>query len=582
MAFDYLDDTNIGMAREAHIQPPLSNRIALVQEADAPMIDDAQNQWIISEPVAKDEVWPAVANMLDIDRNRWKRNSEETKELTQALTFGLWGSLVDAKVQGYFIEGDGEDYLRVGKNILLSDRILEKGENKVIADFLQMNFPFKKNSIRTMLRRNQAVMDTALKILLGVQPLTDFIAGEKPTLLDAYGVPLDNRQFSGLNQVFLQLQNIWYKEKADIETMTWNKLEELTDAYKESIELSRTIHRISVPQLLKKYKAVRFTSGSLIPSAKTFADAYEAEVLAVSRHEEMTQPVEERNADLRLRCLDGGYADAYFVSSHGAVAERIQELQASGRVGLIIMPGIKEANNLFEMLKQRKDISMNNVKIVTGVEELKERGSFATATTTGSPKDIIITTQMAHRDVDVKLSSEVIAKGGMESIVCGNFASERAFWQALQRAARSDVPGTRRLYLTRKDMEPAAQAGWFGNLPFIDYAGAAERLHKEKVEEIDKLFDQTVTNRKDPGDEVQLFQIYFNEIRGKEGDFRKGLLMQMIRDGRLEKWRARFLTIVINYMSRSKNGRNTRIRRPSIHNMMKIEDVYCLDYLLLM
>ena len=79
--------------------------------------------------------WPAVANMLDIDRNRWKRNSEETKELTQALTFGLWGSLVDAKVQGYFIEGDGEDYLRVGKNILLSDRILEKGENKVIADF---------------------------------------------------------------------------------------------------------------------------------------------------------------------------------------------------------------------------------------------------------------------------------------------------------------------------------------------------------------------------------------------------------------------------------------------------------------
>ena len=225
--------------------------------------------------------------------------------------------------------------------------------------------------------------------------------------------------------------------------MTWNKLEELTDAYKESIELSRTIHRISVPQLLKKYKAVRFTSGSLIPSAKTFADAYEAEVLAVSRHEEMTQPVEERNADLRLRCLDGGYADAYFVSSHGAVAERIQELQASGRVGLIIMPGIKEANNLFEMLKQRKDISMNNVKIVTGVEELKERGSFATATTTGSPKDIIITTQMAHRDVDVKLSTEVIAKGGMESIVCGNFASERAFWQALQRAARSDVPGTR-------------------------------------------------------------------------------------------------------------------------------------------
>ena len=42
---------------------------------------------------------------------------------------------------------------------------------------------------------------------------------------------------------------------------------------------------------------------------------------------------------------------------------------------------------------------------------------------------------------------------------------------------------------------------------------------------------------------MQLFQIYFNEIRGKEGDFRKGLLMQMIRDGRLEKWRARFLTI---------------------------------------
>lgn len=554
VAFDYLDDTNIGVAREAHVQPPLSNRIALVQEADAPMIDDAQNQWIISEPVAKDEVWPAVANMFDFDQKRWKANKKITKELIQTLTFTIWGSLVDAKAQGYFIEGEGEDYLRVGKNIILSERISEKAKQKVLADLSTMNIPLDrhKNRVLTMFWRNQETIDTALKVLLGITPQTDFIAGEKPTLLDAYGIPLDNRQFSGLYQIFLQLQNIWHKEKADIQTMTWDKLGELIDAYKNSIELSRTMHRISVPQLLKKYKAVRFTSGSLIPAAKTFADVYEAEVLAVGRHEAMIQPTVERNADIRLRCLDGGYADAFFVSSHEAVAGRVHELQSDGRVGLIIMPSIGEAYNLFEMLKKKGGTSLDNIKVVTGVEELKRRGSFAAATTTGSPKDIIITTQMAHRDVDVKLTPEVISKGGMESIVCGNFASERAFWQALQRAARSDVPGSRRLYLTRKDLEPAAQSGWFGSLPFIDYAGAAERLHKEKVGEIDKLFDQTVTNRKDPGDEVWLFQIYLNEIRSKEDDFRKGLLMQMIRDDRLEKWRTRFITTIIDYMSRSK------------------------------
>jgi len=459
---------------------------------------------------------------------------------------------VDAKVQGHFIEGEDNDYLKVGKNILLSEHIQENAEIKVIKDFSSRKLPFSRWQVKEMFRRNSAVIDIALQILLGVQVQTDFIAGDKPVLLDAYGVPLDNRQFSGLHQVFLQLQNIWHKEKIDTQRMDWDRLSSLKDTYGNSINLSRTIHRVSVPQLLKKYKAVRFTSGSLIPAAKTFADAYEAEVLAVSRHDEMNQPNEERSADLRLRCLDGGYADTYFVPSHGAVAERVLELQTDGRVGLIIMPGISEAYNLFEMLKKKKSISLNNIKVITGIEELKSRGSFAAATATGSPKDIIITTQMAHRDVDVKLSSEVIAKGGMESIVCGNFASERAFWQALQRAARSDVPGTRRLYLTRKDMEPAAQSGWFGNLPFIDYAGAAERLHREKVGEIDKLFDQTVTNRKDLGDEVRLFQIYFSEMRGKEDDFRRGLLMQMIRDDRLEKWRTRFLTIVINYMSRSK------------------------------
>jgi len=552
VAFDYLDDTNIGSVKEAWVQPPLSNRIALVQEADAPMIDDAQNQWIISEPVAKDEVWDSIANLLDFDRKRWKRDKEEVKQLTQALVFGLWGSLVDAKVQNYFSEGDGKDYMKVGKNILLSERILEKATNKVIADFLLMNIPFKENRIRAMFRRNSAAIDIALQILLGVQPQTDFIAGEKPTLLDAYGVPLDNRQFSGLHQVFLQLQNIWHKEKAHEQRMNWEMLGNLVDIYGASIELSRTIHRISVPQLLKKYKAVRFTSGSLIPAAKTFADTYEAEVFAVGRHEEMVQPVEERGADLRVRCLDGGYADAFFVSSHGAVTERIHKLQEDGRVGLIIMSSISEAYNLFEMLKKRGDISLDNIKVVTGVEELKSRGSFATATTTGSPRGIIITTQMAHRDVDIKLTQEVIVKGGMESIVCGNFASERAIWQALQRAARSDVPGTRRLYLTRKDLEPAAQAGWFENLPFFDYVGAAERLHKEKVRKIDMLFDHVVTNRKDKGDETQLFQIYFDGMRNKEDDFRRGLLMQMIRDERLEKWRSRFLTRVINYMSRSK------------------------------
>lgn len=555
VAFDYLDDTNIGMTKDAWVQPSLSNRIALVQEADAPMIDDAQNQWIISEPVAKDEVWGAISNMLNFDRKRFERNKEVTNELSQFFIFGLWGSLVDAKVQGHFIEGEDKDYLKVGKNILLSEHIQENAKNKVIKDFSTRKLPFSRWQISEMFRRNSAVIDIALQILLGVQAQTDFIAGDKPVLLDAYGVPLDNRQFSGLHQVFLQLQNIWHKEKIDTQRMDWDRLSNLKDIYSNSINLSRTVHRVSVPQLLRKYKAARFTSGSLMPAAKTFADAYEAEVLAVSRHEEMSQPIEERTADLRLHCLDGGYADAFFVSSHESVAERIQELQTGGRVGLIIMPGIKEAYNLFEMLKKRKDVSITNIKIITGVEELKKRGSLATATASGSSQDIIITTQMAHRDVDIILSPEVIANGGMESIVCGNFASERAFWQALQRATRSDVPGSRRLYLTRKDLEPAAQSGWFGSLPFIDYAGAAERLHKEKIGEIDKLFDQIVTNRKDPGDEVRLFQIYLNEIRGKEDDFRKGLLMQVIRDDRLEKWRTKFITTIIDYMSRSKRWR---------------------------
>jgi len=95
VAFDYLDDTNIGMTRTVWVQPPLSNRIALVQEADAPMIDDAQNQWIISEPVAKDEVWGAISNMLNFDRKRFERNKEVTNEL-YIWTVGIFGGCKSA------------------------------------------------------------------------------------------------------------------------------------------------------------------------------------------------------------------------------------------------------------------------------------------------------------------------------------------------------------------------------------------------------------------------------------------------------------------------------------------------------
>lgn len=200
-------------------------------------------------------------------------------------------------------------------------------------------------------------------------------------------------------------------------------------------------------------------------------------------------------------------------------------------MGLFIVPDIRMA----EEVKKR----IPHAEIATGVEELQERGLLDKVTSEGEQGKVIITTWIAHRDIDVKMPPEVVRKGGLDCVVCGIPPTERGLWQALQRALRGDQPGTRSLLLTPEDFEPLRNRDVYGvPLPTLIHRPVA-KTHAEAVKKIDNLWKSALQG--DRHAMRQLFGDYLKYLRGKEEMMKGQLVRIMMRDSDLEKWQALFV-----------------------------------------
>jgi preprotein translocase subunit SecA len=179
--------------------------------------------------------------------------------------------------------------------------------------------------------------------------------------------------------------------------------------------------------------------------------------------------------------------------------------------------------------KRKNDRLSMPVSVITGKEELAKRGTLSEGVSEILPGNIIITTSMAHRDINPHLTKEVKKNGGMEVIVCGA-ANERGLWQALQRTIRSDEPGSRRLILTEQDMYPISHSGILNNdplpSPFLVYK--RREMHEDKVKRYQKLWNES--NNGNISAKATMYRSYLGELRSREDRERVGLLYTTARE----------------------------------------------------
>ncbi|MFA5136795.1 MAG: hypothetical protein WC489_05370 [Patescibacteria group bacterium] len=440
------------------------------------------------------------------------------------------------------LQDDRQDKLWKAIQVFIKadSELSEETKDKALSVFSPENRGPMKEAIGWIVH-NHHVVDAAVEVLFGAVPGVDYLQGQRPVLLDAYGFPLERHQMHDMAHVFLQLQNLWQKKGFVSELslaeqpLTADLLQRALAKTAPQISISHTTDRITIPTLLQRYGTLRMSSGSVLPAASTLSDLYDAETVVVSRHiptpENIRNPKEH---SIRLRCLDGGIAQVQFFRSDHLreveLAKRATEIKNSGRVGLFIVPDLDPA--------QRVQQKAPWVNLVTGKEVLERESALDHAVRAGETGQTIVTTWMAHRDVDVTIPRLAKDSGGLENVVCGMLPTERALNQALQRALRGDMPGDRFLLLTPEDFEPIKNYYLF-HRPEGLFQRSASKLHHDQVRRIDNLWDEAIKGEQDAME--KLLHEYILHLRRSEEDMSRQLMGTLFRDERLDQWKDVFL-----------------------------------------
>lgn len=146
--------------------------------------------------------------------------------------------------------------------------------------------------------------------------------------------------------------------------------------------------------------------------------------------------------------------DAVYMTKNAAIialcSQAVKAIEQQRPV-LIGTQNIKDANMIYSVLIQNTndmDRSVNNINLVTGMDlsnnaEIYENG--------GECGSVIIATQIAGRGVDIKLSDEARANGGIALLGLGRSLEARYDKQFLGRVGRQGDPYSAKFYLSLDD-----------------------------------------------------------------------------------------------------------------------------------
>lgn len=197
-------------------------------------------------------------------------------------------------------------------------------------------------------------------------------------------------------------------------------------ALKESLPMpvaQQTLAQLTYQRLFSRYHQIGGMSGTLAEVAPEMALSYGTPVLRLPRH----HALQRRDLGVRVFADDG--------QRWQAVADRAGSLVAEGRAVLIGTASVAESEQLAAQLRARGLRPM----VLNAVQSRLENEVIARA---GHPGRITVSTQMAGRGTDIRLSPAVRAAGGLHVLVCADAMPSRQWRQLVGRSARQGDPGS--------------------------------------------------------------------------------------------------------------------------------------------
>ena len=204
---------------------------------------------------------------------------------------------------------------------------------------------------------------------------------------------------------------------------------------KENVEIERetqTMATITIQNYFRMYEQLAGMTGTALTEAGEFMQIYKLDVVEIPTNKPVLR---KDNEDLIYKTKNAKY---------NAVIDKITELFKKGQPVLVGTTSVEESETLSRMLR-RKKISHN---VLNAKQHQKEAEIITNA---GAKNAITISTNMAGRGTDIKLSNDVKELGGLYILGTGRHESRRIDLQLRGRAGRQGDLGESTFYISLED-----------------------------------------------------------------------------------------------------------------------------------
>ncbi len=223
---------------------------------------------------------------------------------------------------------------------------------------------------------------------------------------------------------------------------------------KEGVEVqaeTQTLATITIQNFFRLYKKLAGMTGTAETERQEFFSTYKLEVVVIPTNRKV---VREDNNDVIFRTKKEKY---------NAIIDEALAMHEQGRPVLVGTVSVDVSQRLSEMLTQRgvpianwlkkgdvtNEITSGKFHTVLNAKYHKQEAEIVSKA--GSGGMITIATNMAGRGTDIKLPSEVVAKGGLHIIGSEKHEARRIDRQLRGRSGRQGDPGSSRFYLSLED-----------------------------------------------------------------------------------------------------------------------------------
>lgn len=194
---------------------------------------------------------------------------------------------------------------------------------------------------------------------------------------------------------------------------------------KEGVELTpetQTISSITYQNLFRQFKQLSGMSGTAKVAEDEFISTYNLSVRKISTHKKNIRKDHKPQTFLNFE-----------TKLEGALS-KIQELHNQNRPVLVIT-GSVDASEIFSLHLFDRGLAHN---VLNAKSSVKEAQIIQEA---GQPGAITVSTSMAGRGTDIKITPEAIASGGLAVVITERMLNQRVELQAKGRAGRQGEPG---------------------------------------------------------------------------------------------------------------------------------------------